>query len=282
MRGVSAKEEARRWAEEVHRAGGRVALVPTMGFLHRGHAALIEAGVHTGAQVAVSVFVTPLQFGPREDLAHYPLDAVRDREVARGAGAALLFTPDPEEMYPEGFATRVEVAGLSERWCGAARPGHFQGVATVVTKLLNLFRPDEAYFGEKDYQQLVLLRRLARDLDFGCRVVGVPTVREEDGLALSSRNAYLSPEERRRARAIPAALAAAAAAHARGERDAEELRRAALQVLKGAPGVRVEYVAVVDPETLEPLEAVRGPVRMLLAAWVGSTRLIDNRFLAGA
>lgn len=282
MLGVSAKEEARRWAEEVRRAGGRVALVPTMGFLHRGHAALIEAGVRTGAQVAVSVFVNPLQFGPREDLAHYPRDAARDREVAREAGAALLFTPGPEEMYPEGFATRVEVAGLSERWCGAARPGHFRGVATVVTKLLNLFRPDEAYFGEKDYQQLVLVRRLARDLDFGCRVVGVSTVREEDGLALSSRNAYLSPEERRRARAIPAGLAAAAAAHARGERDAAELRRVALQVLEGAPGVRVEYLAVVDPETLEPLDAVRGPVRMLLAAWVGSTRLIDNRSLAGA
>ncbi len=282
MLGVSTKEEARRWAEEVRRAGGRVALVPTMGFLHRGHAALIEAGVRTGAQVAVSVFVNPLQFGPREDLAHYPRDAARDREVAREAGAALLFTPGPEEMYPEGFATRVEVAGLSERWCGAARPGHFRGVATVVTKLLNLFRPDEAYFGEKDYQQLVLVRRLARDLDFGCRVVGVSTVREEDGLALSSRNAYLSPEERRRARAIPAGLAAAAAAHARGERDAAELRRVALQVLEGAPGVRVEYLAVVDPETLEPLDAVRGPVRMLLAAWVGSTRLIDNRSLAGA
>jgi pantoate--beta-alanine ligase len=224
----------------------------------------------------VSVFVNPLQFGPAEDLDRYPRDLERDASLLQAMGVDVLFAPDEREMYPSGFQTHVEVEGLTQGLCGAHRPGHFRGVTTVVAKLFNIVRPHVAVFGEKDFQQLLVVRRMARDLDFDVEIVGVPTVRDADGLALSSRHAYLSPEERRAALAIPRALAAAREEFARGERRAAALLAAARAPLQAEAAMRVEYLALVDAETLGEISTVARPALLALAAWVGRTRLIDN------
>jgi pantoate--beta-alanine ligase len=259
---------------------GRLALVPTMGALHAGHLALVARARAEAAVVWVSIFVNPLQFGPREDLAAYPRDLAGDLAKLRGAGVDLVFTPATDTMYPPGFSTRVEVRGISEGLEGERRPGHFVGVATVVTKLFALTRPDLAYFGEKDAQQLRVIQRLTADLGFDLRIVPVPTVREPDGLALSSRNRYLSPAERRAAPVLARALHAARQAWRAGERDAERLRAAMRQVLAAEPLARVDYVSVADDLTLRELERVDGPALASLAVWIGATRLIDNVRLA--
>lgn len=258
-------------------AGERVALVPTMGALHAGHMALIEAargpGRGTGTRIVASIFVNPRQFAHGEDLSRYPRREAGDARMLTDAGCDLLWAPTAETMYPAGFATNIAVAGVSERWDGAARPGHFDGVATVVTKLLNQVAPDAAYFGEKDWQQLQVVRRLVADLDLAVEIVGVPTQRDDDGLALSSRNLYLSPEERAAAVALPRALGEAARAIGRGE-DAGEALAQARAALETA-GFAVDYVGLADAETLA--EPVTGrPRRLLAAARIGSTRLIDN------
>ncbi|MDI3280431.1 MAG: pantoate--beta-alanine ligase [Bacillota bacterium] len=251
--------------------------VPTMGYLHEGHLSLVRQARAENASVAVSIFVNPTQFGPQEDLARYPRDLARDRKLLAEAAVDLLFAPEAEEMYPPGFATWVEVKGLSEHLEGAFRPGHFRGVATVVTKLLNLFRPERAYFGEKDAQQLAIVRRLAADLNLGCTIVGLPTVREADGLALSSRNVYLSPEERQRAPLLYRSLKAGYDLWRQGERRTariiDEVRRT-LQAESKA--FRVDYIALVDEETFQEMEFVERPARLLIAARLGRTRLIDN------
>jgi len=256
-------------------SAARVALVPTMGALHAGHIALVEAARGRGAQVVVSIFVNPTQFGPHEDLDAYPRREASDVALLEAAGAALLWAPDVATMYPPGFATSIDVGGVSARWDGTARPGHFAGVATVVTKLLQQVRPDVALFGEKDYQQLAVIRRLVADLDMGIEIVGVPTQREDDGLALSSRNAYLNEEERATARTLPRALGEAAAAIERGG-DISAALAAAVARLSEAGFNPIDYVALVDAATLEPVERLGGPARLLAAAKLGRTRLIDN------
>ena len=267
----------------LHARGERLALVPTMGFLHEGHLALIREGRRRAEKVAVTIFVNPTQFGPGEDLDRYPRDLDGDLARCASAGAWLVYAPaDPGEVYPPGFQTWVQVEKLEQGLCGGKRPGHFKGVATVVCKLLSLFRPQVALFGEKDFQQLAVVRRLARDLDLDAwtEIVSVPTVRETDGLALSSRNAYLSAEERVRALALVRGLDAASARFAAGERDARRLVDAArAEVERGAD--RIDYVELVDATTLAPVERIEGAACLLIAAFVGRTRLIDNRVLEG-
>ena len=256
------------------KAGQRIALVPTMGALHQGHLSLVALAKEQADRAVVSIFVNPIQFGPREDFHLYPRDETGDLDKLAAAGADLVFAPDVTEMYPQGFSTRVNVGDLTEDLCGAARPNHFDGVATVVAKLLLQCAPDTAIFGEKDYQQLLVIKRLARDLNIPVEIVGGPILREKDGVALSSRNAYLSPAERRIAPLLHRTIAEVAAdlAKGRGADDAAEAGRFKLE----AAGFRVNYVAVRDPETLKPLHGPVKQARVLAAAFLGKTRLIDN------
>jgi pantoate--beta-alanine ligase len=265
--------------------GTRIALVPTMGYLHEGHLSLLrearrraDAGGRRGLSLA-TIFVNPAQFGPTEDLARYPRDLEGDLARCAGAGVDWVLAPEaPEAVYPPGFQTWVEVGEVSQGLCGERRPGHFRGVATVVAKLFHLARPHVALFGEKDWQQLQVIRAMVRDLDFGLEVVGMPIVREADGLAMSSRNAYLSPEERERALALSRGLEEARARAAAGERDAAALA-SAVEARVAAAGARVDYVAVVHPESLRPVTHAGPGSRVLVAAFVGRTRLIDNAAL---
>ena len=254
--------------------GARVAFVPTMGALHAGHIALIEAAKRPGTKVVASIFVNPKQFGPNEDLGRYPRREQSDLRMLTEAGCDLVWMPGVEVMYPEGHATTIHVAGVSEGYDGESRPGHFDGVATVVAKLFNQVKPDAAYFGEKDFQQLAVIRRMVTDLDFGIEIVGVPTQRDDDGLALSSRNIYLDEEQRAKAVALPRALGVAARAIGRGE-DAATVLGDARATLTAA-GFEVDYVALADAETLAANPAADRPRRLLAAARMGSTRLIDN------
>ena len=254
-------------------AGERIALVPTMGALHDGHMALVEAARRAAERVVVSIFVNPKQFGPNEDLAKYPRKELADSRMLATAGVDLLWMPPVEVMYPEGFATNISVRGISDVLDGAHRPGHFDGVATVVTKLFNQVAPDIAVFGEKDWQQLAVIRRLVADLDLDIEIQGVPTQREDDGLALSSRNAYLIPEERAQAVALPRALGLAERTIAKG--GAPEAALAQARETLTAAGFEIDYVALADAETLgEPVDG--RPMRLLAAARIGGTRLIDN------
>jgi len=254
--------------------GARVALVPTMGALHAGHMALIEAARRPGVRVVASIFVNPRQFAPGEDLAKYPRREAGDARMLGEAGCDILWAPPVEEMYPDGFATTISVSGVSEGLDGASRPGHFDGVATVVAKLFNQVSPDIAYFGEKDFQQLAVIRRMVADLDMAVEIVGVPTQREDDGLALSSRNVYLLPDERERAVALPRVLGVAARAIGRGDDPAVTLADA--RATLGTAGFVVDYVELADAETLAPNPDAGRPRRLLAAARMGTTRLIDN------
>lgn len=262
------------------RAGlGELGLVPTMGFLHAGHLSLVERARAENAAVAATIFVNPTQFGPNEDLARYPRDLPRDLTLLEAAGCDLVFTPEPAEIYPPGFATTVAVGGVTEGLEGEIRPGHFAGVATVVAKLFNILQPTRAYFGQKDAQQSVVIRKMVRDLNLPVEVVVAPTVREPDGLAMSSRNSYLTPDQRARAPALHQALTAAKAAYDAGERDAESLREIMRRSLGKVRDIDVDYVSVADAETLRELGRVDGPALASLAARLGTTRLIDNLLL---
>lgn len=283
MRRLTSIAEVRSAVADARRAGRRVAFVPTMGYLHEGHLRLVDAARAAADVVVMSIFVNPLQFGPSEDLTRYPRDPEGDAAKAEARGVDLLFMPEVAEMYPAAPRVQVVPGPLAERWEGAARPGHFTGVLTVVLKLLAIVTPDVVVFGQKDAQQGVLVRAMCEDLNLGVRVQVEPTVRDPDGLALSSRNAYLSPEERARALVLSRALHAIRQRYEAGERDPERLLDVARQVLATEPDVRVEYVGLADPRNLEPLArpAADGDLAMI-AARVGSTRLIDNVILGAA
>ena len=264
------------WSRAQRAAGRRIGFVPTMGYLHEGHLALVDEARRRAEAVILSIFVNPLQFGPAEDLARYPRDLPRDRALASARGVDALFVPTVAAMYPPGSEVRLSPGPIAERWEGAARPGHFSGVLTVVAKLLHLVEPDLACFGQKDVQQLTLVRRMVRDLDWPVEIVAVPTVREPDGLALSSRNAYLGVEDRRRAVVLCRALQAAHQTWRGGETRAAALEAKMRQELGAEPTVAVEYISIADPETLAPVDTADERTVVAIAARIGGTRLIDN------
>ena len=280
MQRLASIAELRADLRDRRNGGARVAFVPTMGALHRGHLSLVDVARQRGDVVVMSVFVNPLQFGPTEDFARYPRDLDGDAGKAADRGVDVLFTPERAEMYPDDRAVEVRPLAMGDAWEGEIRPGHFAGVLTVVAKLLNIVQPDVAVFGQKDIQQATLIRAMARDLDFPVEIVVAPTVRDTDGLALSSRNAYLSPDERARARAIPRSLEVVTRAFAGGERDARTLEALGRAELESAGGVVLEYLALMDPVHLRRAETARPGTIVALAARVGTTRLIDNAILA--
>jgi pantoate--beta-alanine ligase len=274
-------EELRPAVRAARRQGRSVGLVPTMGALHAGHASLVRAARAADGFVVVSIFVNPTQFGPHEDLARYPRPFGQDLALCGELGVDLVFAPAPETMYPPGFRTWVEVTGLQDVLEGAARPGHFRGVATVVLKLFNLVQPDRAYFGQKDAQQARVIAQLVRDLNVPVEVRVLPTVREPDGLALSSRNKYLDPDQRRHAVVLSRALAEARERVAAGERDGDALRAGLTDYIAATPGAALDYAAVVDADTLTPVARLSGPTLLALAVRFGTTRLIDNILISG-
>ena len=266
------REHVRAWRNE----GLSVGLVPTMGFLHEGHRSLIERAVAENDRVVVSIFVNPIQFAPNEDLESYPRDIEADRALCTDAGAAMIFNPEPAEMYPQGFCTAVDMNGLKFELCGKSRPIHFSGVCTVVTKLFNIVGPDRAYFGQKDAQQLAIIRRMVRDLNMPLEVVGCPIVREEDGLAKSSRNTYLNEQERAAALILSKTIFLGQKLVDEGERDAKKLIAAMEANIATEPLARIDYVDVVDAENIERIDRLEGDVLVAMAVYIGKTRLIDN------
>ena len=279
MAEVEAIGQLRSWRRQQREEGRRVGFVPTMGALHAGHLALVDRARDLSDRVVMSVFVNPLQFGPGEDFTRYPRNLDRDRALAEDRGVDLLFVPTVEALYPEGADTRVVPGTIADRWEGAVRAGHFAGVLTVVAKLFNLVQPDVAVFGQKDIQQVTLVRRMVEDLDFPLRLVVAPTVRDPDGLALSSRNVYLDPPSRAQALGLSRALAAAEQAFADGETNPAALEGRIRAILAGFPGLKPDYIAIIDPERLEAVAAVVPGTIVALAARVGATRLIDNTIL---
>lgn len=261
-------------------AGLKVALVPTMGYFHRGHLSLMEYGKTIADRLVVSLFVNPTQFGPNEDLDRYPRALERDAALANDARVDVLYTPEPAAMYPPGYQTFVTVEQLSQGLCGASRPGHFRGVATVVLKLFNQVQPDLAVFGEKDFQQLAVIKQMAADLDLPVEVAGRPIVREPDGLALSSRNTYLNQEERAAALCLYRSLIAARELAVSGASNRDDILEAVRQIISSTPHTRIDYLALVDPATLREVEAITAEARLLMAVWVGNTRLLDNTLLS--
>lgn len=261
------------------RDGKTLGLVPTMGALHEGHLSLVRAATAQCDVVAASIFVNPLQFGPNEDFEKYPRSLGRDSELLEKAGVTLLFTPSVAEMYPPGATTYVDMNDLSGKLDGGSRPGHFRGVATVVNKLFEIVRPDRAYFGQKDAAQVALLRKMVRDLDMDVEIVVCPIVRETDGLAMSSRNAYLNPEQRRQALVLSRSLREVKTASDAGDKDAQKLAEIGMRVIASEPGAKLDYFAIVDSDTLEPVKSATHGTLVAVAAWVGTTRLIDNILL---
>ena len=272
-------KEMKTWAERVRREGATIGFVPTMGYFHEGHLALMRRARELADKVVVSIFVNPIQFGPKEDFAAYPRDLERDAKLAEEVGVDLLFVPEAEEMYPSGYQTFVEVTELSKPLCGAKRPGHFRGVATVVLKLFNIVRPHLAVFGLKDYQQYLVIRQMVKDLNLDVEIVGHPIVREEDGLAMSSRNTYLSPEERKSATCLYQALVLAERRVREGEREAQRLKDELSRFILSHPHTRIDYIEFCDPETLAPVERLEGETLLALAVFVGRARLIDNALI---
>ena len=282
MRVITTVADMQAASAEARRAGKRIGLVPTMGALHEGHLSLVRMACTQTNWAVVSIFVNPLQFGPKEDLARYPRPFERDRQLLEAEKIDVLFAPSVEEMYPPGTLTFVEVAEMSNRLCGRSRPGHFRGVTTVVAKLFNLVQPDMAFFGQKDAAQVAIIRRMIRDLDFPVQIAVGPIIRESDGLALSSRNAYLNAEQRRAAPALHRALMRVQMLADRGERKTEALLNAAREVVAGELQVKLDYVEAVDPNSLEPLADISSGALIAIAAYLGQTRLIDNIVLFGS
>ncbi len=276
MKVVKTIDEVRELVKAWKAEGLRVGLVPTMGFLHEGHQSLIIKAVEENDRVVVSDFVNPTQFGPKEDLASYPRDIERDAKLCEEAGADLIFHPEPEEMYAPDYCTFVDMDGLTKGLCGKTRPTHFRGVCSVVAKLFNIVAPDSAYFGQKDAQQLAVIRRMVRDLNFDIRIVACPIVREEDGLAKSSRNTYLNAEERVAAVVLSRALNRGKALIESGEKSTAKVKDVIMEELCKESLARVDYVEVVDADSIEPIKELKGNILVAIAVYIGKTRLIDN------
>jgi pantoate--beta-alanine ligase len=281
MKTITTVSEMQSMSDEL-RKDKKIGFVPTMGYLHEGHLALVRKAREMGDIVVVSIFINPIQFGPKEDLTRYPRDFERDSILLEREKSDIIFFPDAKEMYPQRYSTYVHVRELENHLCGKSRTGHFVGVATVVTKLFNIVKPHFAVFGEKDYQQLKVIERMARDLNMDLEIVGYPTVREKDGLAMSSRNSYLSPDERSRALLISLSLNEAERLFRNGTRDASIVKREVERILKSKEGIDIEYIAVSDPDTLEDLEEIKDRALIAIACHVGKTRLIDNKVLTEA
>ncbi|MCY6484954.1 pantoate--beta-alanine ligase [Clostridium aestuarii] len=273
---VKTIKEVREYIKQWRRQGLSVALVPTMGYLHDGHKSLVERASKENHRVIVSIFVNPTQFGPNEDLDTYPRDLEHDKKVCESAGASLIFNPEPSEMYFDDRCTNVEVEGLTNGLCGAKRPGHFSGVCTVVSKLFNIVTPDRAYFGEKDAQQLAVIKRMVRDLSFDIEIVGCPIVREKDGLAKSSRNIYLSKEERQEALSLNRSLRRAKKRLKDGERDTNIIKKAIEEEINKETLSKIDYIEIINSEDLKPVEKIEKTVLIAIAVFIGKTRLIDN------
>ncbi len=273
---VKTIEEVRGTVKKWKSEGCSVGFVPTMGYLHEGHKSLIERSVKENDKTVVSVFVNPIQFGPNEDLATYPRDIESDKKLCESVGADLIFNPEPEEMYTERFCTHVDMSVLTEDLCGASRPGHFRGVQTVVTKLFNIVAPDRAYFGEKDAQQLAIIKRMVEDLNIDIEIIGCPIIREADGLAKSSRNTYLSESEREAAVIINKALSCGKKLIQNGERDTKTVTDAIVQKINTEPLAQIDYIKIVDSLTIKPIDKIEGAILCAAAVRVGKTRLIDN------
>lgn len=273
---ITSLNEMKRIASTARVAGKRISFVPTMGFLHEGHASLMREGRNRGDLLVVSIFVNPTQFGAGEDFGSYPRDLGRDTDIAGRNGVDILFVPDAGEMYPPGYQTWVNVEKISLPLCGASRPGHFRGVTTVVAKLFNIVKPTYAFFGEKDYQQLAVIRRMVADLDMDVEIVGMPTIREDDGLAMSSRNAYLSSDERKSALCLSRSLDAVSGLYRSGEKSVARLREEVMRILCGEPVAEIDYVEFRHCNTLEEMERVDDCTVLALAVRIGKTRLIDN------
>jgi len=269
-------KEMKAYVRAVKQRRETICLVPTMGYLHKGHTDLMRMGRGLADHLVISIFVNPTQFGPKEDLAKYPRDFERDSGLAEEVGVECIFYPETLEMYPPGYATYVNVEEITETLCGLSRPTHFRGVTTVVAKLFNIVEPDVSVFGEKDYQQLTVIRKMVKDLDMNVRVVSHPTVREDDGLAMSSRNRYLSPSQRKNALVLIGSLRRARELVRGGEHDAAKIQAMAVDMISSTPECAVDYVEIVDPDTLCPVDRIDGRAVMALAVKVGSTRLIDN------
>lgn len=272
-------DEVRAQVKEWKKQGLSVALVPTMGYLHEGHKSLMERARKENDKVVVSIFVNPMQFGPNEDLESYPRDLDRDSKICEAAGVDLIFHPEVEEMYGPDFHAYVDMHTLPEKLCGASRPVHFRGVQTVVSKLFHIIPADRAYFGQKDAQQLAIIRRMVMDLNFDIEIIGCPIIREEDGLAKSSRNTYLSEEERKQAVILNQSLEAAMDAINAGEKDAAKVKQIIIDKLHTRPLAKIDYVEVVSFDTIQPIEKVEGAVLIAIAVYIGTTRLIDNRII---
>ena len=274
---AAVQQQVKAWRKE----GLSVGLVPTMGYLHEGHKSLIDRAVKENDRVVVSDFVNPIQFGPKEDLATYPRDLEADSRLCEAAGADILFAPEPSEMYAEDFSTRVLIEDVSAELCGKSRPGHFSGVGTVVSKLFHIAMPDRAYFGQKDAQQLAVIRRMVRDLNFPLEIVGCPIIREADGLAKSSRNTYLSAEERKAALVLSRSIRLAEEMLQSGEQDGEKILDAMKQLISSEPLAKIDYVEMVSWDAIKVHHQVDGPVLIAIAVYIGKTRLIDNTIFEG-
>ncbi len=276
MKIIETVREMQSFSEGLRREGKRISFVPTMGYLHEGHLTLVREGKKRGDCLVVSIYVNPTQFGPKEDLSKYPRDFESDRKMCEREGTDVIFYPSDREMYPENYQTYVELGEITNNLCGRSRPGHFRGVATVCAKLFNMVKPHAAIFGKKDFQQLAVIRRMVRDLNMDLEIVGIDTVREKDGLAMSSRNIYLKPEERESALSLSRSLKLAGDMYSQGERDAGKIIAAARKLIEGCAHTRIDYVQICGTETMKDVEVIKGEAVMALAVQVGAARLIDN------
>jgi pantoate--beta-alanine ligase len=276
---IATAKEMQRRSEQLRREGNKIAFVPTMGYLHKGHLALMHEGKKRGKVLVVSIFVNPTQFGPGEDYKQYPRDMKRDLALLKGVGVDICFTPSAQEMYPDGFQTAVEVEQVTKNLCGISRPGHFRGVTTVVAKLFNIAKPHLAIFGEKDYQQLIAIKQMARDLNMDIEVIGIPTIRESDGLAMSSRNTYLTAKERKEALSLYRSLLKGKELFLQGGRSAIKILTEVRGIIEEQKSATVDYIKICDAHTLEDIEEIKDEALIALAVTIGKTRLIDNIIL---